>query len=368
LRICHVIESASGGSANILASLALHAVQRGHEVHVVYSPDRADEALIESLRNGGCASVRSTRMRRSVGPHDAIDGLKLRATLSAIGQIDVIHAHSSKAGVLARAFGRFRGTELVYSPHGFYTMTGEAPFYIGPVERVLSGISDRVIAVSDYERRHALSLGIAPDRVTVIPNGTKPFQPLPRDVARRELGLPGDAFVAGFVGRLAPQKDPISAIDVIDSVPADLRPQLAIIGDGELRDAAERRALAGSSRVIFCGSRDAKPLMSAFDCLLCTSRYEGMPVSFLEALNCGVPIVSYPVGGTEELVLDSKTGFVTAPDPSQFAAAVERIARMPEAERRAMASACRELAERHTDVTMGDATLGLYQQLLRREA
>ncbi|QIK79452.1 glycosyltransferase family 4 protein [Sphingomonas piscis] len=360
-----MIESASGGSANIMVALALHAAKRGHDVFAIYSPDRADPAVVEALNNGGLAAVRPSQMRRSIGPWDGADGLILRRTLTGLGKLDVIHSHSSKAGALARVFGRFGGTAQVYSPHGFYTMTGQAPFYIGPVERALGLLTDKIVAVSDYERRHAIDLGIGSDRVAVVENGIAPYQPLPRDEARRQLGLPADAFVIGFVGRLAPQKDPLAAVDVIDGVDPALNANLAIIGDGDLRAEAEEKAARNGSRVLFAGSRDAKPLFSAFDCLLCTSEYEGMPVSFLEALHCGIPIISYPVGGTEELVHDRESGFVVDPTPIAAARAIEHLARMSPAERNRLEIACRTLATTHTDATMGDATLELYRRLRR---
>lgn len=365
MRICHVIESASGGSAAILAMLALHAVRRGHETHVIYSPDRADEALIESLKAGG-AIVGSVPMRRSVGPHDLRDGLRLRKTLRSLGPLDVLHSHSSKAGALVRTAARFSGTVQIYSPHGFYTMTGQAPFYVGPVERALALLTDRIIAVSDYERRHALELGIAEDRVSIVVNGVTPFEPLPREEARRELGLDPSAFVIGFVGRLADQKDPVAAVETALAMPDDVRAQLVVIGDGELKAAAEARSAGAGDKVRFAGGRDAKRLMSAFDCLLCTSRYEGMPVSFLEALNCGVPIVSFPVGGTQELVQEDVTGFVTAPHPAAAAKAIARLAALPASERQRLERGCRQLAARHSDAAMGDATIALYEEVLSR--
>jgi glycosyltransferase involved in cell wall biosynthesis len=244
MRICHVIESASGGSAGILVSLALHAVRRGHEVHVVYSPDRAETALINALAKGGCASARKSRMRRSVGPHDVADGMRLRKVLSSLGRLDVIHSHSSKAGALARTFGRVGGAAQIYSPHGFYTMTGEAPFYIGPVERALSWTTDRIIAVSEFEKRHAVKLGIAPKRVTVVVNGVEPYEPLSPGDARHELGLGSTDFVVGFVGRLTAQKAPLAAIDAITGVQTS-GASLVFIGDGDLR--AEAAKLSGCS-------------------------------------------------------------------------------------------------------------------------
>jgi glycosyltransferase involved in cell wall biosynthesis len=89
-----------------------------------------------------------------------------------------------------------------------------------------------------------------------------------------------------------------------------------------------------------------------------------MPVSFLEALNCGVPIVSYPVGGTVELVVEGETGFVTSPDPVAAARAIDRVATMPAADRSRMSQICRAVAARHSAKAMGDATLRLYQEVL----
>lgn len=349
-----------------MVSLASDAAARGHQVSVIYSPDRADAQMIQALRDGGVESLHPSHMQRSIGPWDVLDGLRLRRTIAALGPLDVLHSHSSKAGALARAFGRRRGTAQVYSPHGFYTMTGQAPFYIGPVERALSHLSDRIIAVSDFERRHAITLGIAPRRVVVVPNGIKAYDPLKRSEARSALGLPEDLFVIGFVGRLTEQKNPLEALHVVDAMPTEAPIILAIIGDGELRAAAEQAADSHGSRARFLGGRNARPLMAAFDCLLCTSRYEGMPVSFLEALNCGVPIISYPVGGTEELVIDGTTGFLTAEDAGAAAAAIVKLMGLGARERGRMSTACRGLAAQYSDEEMGRRTLDVYESVLSR--
>jgi glycosyltransferase involved in cell wall biosynthesis len=184
--------------------------------------------------------------------------------------------------------------------------------------------------------------------------------------ARAALGVGDKDFVVGFVGRLAEQKNPLDAVAAIAAVDAKLGAKLVVIGDGELRELAERAAAAGKAPVLFAGARDAKPLFSAFDCLLCTSRYEGMPVSFLEALNCGVPIISYPVGGTEELVVDGETGFVVDPAPAAAAAAIAKLASLPKAALPGMVQACRAKAADHSDAIMGANTLKVYESVLER--
>lgn len=345
-----------------MIALAEEAVRQGHEVHGIYSDDRADPLLVEELRRSG-AVVHTTSMRRSVGPWDGTDGLALRRLLRSLGRFDIIHSHSSKAGVLARVFGRGCARAQVYSPHGFYTMTGQAPFYVGPVERALSLVTDRVVAVSSFERDHALSLGIAKERLAVVPNGLRPMEPLSRVEAREQLGLGRDDFVVGFVGRLEEQKDVMSAVSVMAEMKGS-GATLAVIGEGPLRAEAEERATKEQLPVRFLGARPAKPLFGAFDVLLCTSRYEGMPVAFLESLNAGTPIVSYPVGGTAELIDNGRTGYVVETRPSAAAARIERIRLLSPDARARMGEACREKAAQHTDRTMGEATLGLYREML----
>jgi glycosyltransferase involved in cell wall biosynthesis len=362
MRICHINEPGAGGSFGVMVTLVEHAMLAGHEVHAIYSPDRADPALVAQLRASG-AQVYTSMMRRAVGPWDAADGLRLRRLLRSLGPLDVIHSHSSKAGALARTFGLRRGTAQIYSPHGFYTMTGEAPAYIGQVERLLSLVSDRIIAVSRAERDHALSLGIASERVVVIPNGLRPSRPLTREQARAQLGLVGNAFTLGFVGRLEAQKNPLEAVAVMTAL-AGSDIELIVIGDGELRSQAEAAAREHSARVRFVGAHNAKPLFAAFDALLCTSKYEGMPVAFLESLNAGVPIISYPVGGTDELIDEGHTGVVVAPEPTRAAEAIRFLHAQPPEARQAMREACLAKAAEHTDKTMGAATIALYHQVL----
>jgi glycosyltransferase involved in cell wall biosynthesis len=242
-------------------------------------------------------------------------------------------------------------------------MTGAAPSYVGRVEQALSLVSSRIIAVSAYERDHAIALGISPARITVVPNGLRPSPVLSRDEARAQLGLNSKAFIIGFVGRLEAQKDPLAAIGVMAEL-AGNEIELAMIGNGALRHAAEREAAQTSAKVHFLGSREAKPLFAAFDVLLCTSRYEGMPIAFLESLNAGVPIISFPVGGADELIDEGRTGMVVEPRPECAAQAVRRLQAASHEVRQEMREACLRKAAEHTDETMGSATLDVYLEVL----
>jgi glycosyltransferase involved in cell wall biosynthesis len=252
----------------------------------------------------------------------------------------------------------------IYSPHGFHTMTGKAPAYVGIAERVLSYLGDRIVAVSKDEAEHGVSLGIRRDKIVVIPNGIAPYEPLPRSEARKGLGLPADAFVVGFVGRFVDQKDPVSAVEVLNRINAHKPVVLAMIGDGDLMGAVKKKAEGALHPVKLAGLLPARPLLSAFDCLLCTSLYEGMAISFLEALNCGVPIVTYNVAGSDELVVQPESGFVTEHDAAAAAGAIGRIMAMSAGERKALSERSHAAGRYFSVERMGDATLTLYEQII----
>lgn len=362
MRICHVIESASGGSAAVMSDLAVHGIRRGHDVHLVYSPHRADEDLIGKLRDAGC-HIQQSQMQRSVGPHDLMDGLRLRSKLRSIKGLEVVHSHSSKAGALARMFSPNRRVAQIYSPHGFYTMTGQAPAYVGMAERVLSRVTDRIVAVSREEAEHGASIGIPANKLVVIPNGIDPYAPLPRAEARKALGLSPDSFAIGFVGRFVDQKDPVSAVAVVNQITGG-PVELAMIGDGDLRDVVAKDAATAKNPVHLAGAIAARPLLSAFDCLLCTSVYEGMPITFLEALNCGLPIVTYKVAGSDELVIEPDTGFVTEHAPAAAARSIETLMAMDPNQRAAINSRARDAGNHFSAERMSDTTLALYEQVL----
>jgi hypothetical protein len=128
MRICHVIESSSGGSSRVVVDLLRDQLAAGHEVSLIYSPVRAAPQFTDAVAALGAAlRVRQLPMYRAVGLRDAVSGWRLLRALRALGPFDVVHGHSSKAGALARLAGLFLGgTVVVYSPHAFVTLAPDA--------------------------------------------------------------------------------------------------------------------------------------------------------------------------------------------------------------------------------------------------
>lgn len=367
MRICHVLETGGGGSAQVVLHLARYALDQGDEVTVLYAPDRAEFGFVAALSSLSGIQIVQSPMRRTVGLRDLCDGWLLFQMLRRVGPFDIIHAHSSKGGALARLAGLFLPGTVVYTPHCFFSMNPGTSRKYALIERTLSWISTKIIVVSQDELRHALEIGIAKNKLVLIPNGVAGSITFSRNQARKMVGVDGDAVVIGFIGRLEPQKNPIRAIQVFCKI-ASRFPfvRLIMVGDGTLRAAVEEALtdLDLRNRVSLLGHYDARIVVPAFDCLLCSSDFEAFPVVFLEALAAGVPIVTTPVGGAEEAVVDGVTGFVAkARTTEALVSAAEEFLLCPLDQRQKMFKNAKEHADLFTIEITGAKHAELYRQL-----
>ncbi|HIQ23347.1 MAG TPA: glycosyltransferase [Planctomycetes bacterium] len=199
------------------------------------------------------------------------------------------------------------------------------PDRVERLNRLLAPLTDAFIAVAEshgeYLARHE---GCPAHKVRVIPNGvdTQRFRP-GRDgvVVRRRLGLSPESPVAGIVAALRPEKHHELFLQAARRVLRN-RPDAAflIAGDGPRRSALEQMAqrLGLEKAVRFVGTREDIPeLLSAIDVFVLTSHMEANPVSILEAMACGKPVVATRVGSLAETVHHGRTGFLTSPGDAQ---------------------------------------------------
>ncbi|HEX4132355.1 MAG TPA: glycosyltransferase [Pirellulales bacterium] len=206
------------------------------------------------------------------------------------------------------------------------------PNHVELPNRLLAPWTDGFIAVAEPHGRYlATHEGCRADKVSVIPNGVDVERFSPRAVEeslRREIALPADAPVAAIVAALRPEKNHElflrAAAEVLKQHPTA---QFLVIGDGPQRSMLE--ALAGelgtNRAVHFLGTRhDVPELLALSRVLVLSSHMEANPVSILEAMACGVPVVATRVGSVDEAVHDGSTGYLT--EPGNAAAIAERIA------------------------------------------
>jgi glycosyltransferase involved in cell wall biosynthesis len=318
--------------------------------------------------------VRRVDLRRALQPRADVRAYRQLLALMRELRPEVVHAHSSKAGFLARLAAHRLGLPAVYTPHVF-------PFWapVGAARRALFLSLERravrwtntVVTLSEGERQEALTrVHYPPERVALIRNGVRleDYQGGPGRSYRPGLGLPEEAELLVAVGGLRPQKNyPLLLLTV--ALLAD-RPRLrcAIAGEGPEEPALRRLAeqLKVTDRVIFLLHREDVPaLLSAADVFVMTSLYEGCSYALLEAMAAGTPVVAAPAPGVEEVV-GPATGLL-APDrsPAALAACVaQALDDRPAAVARA-AVAQTLVGEEFTLDRMLEQIAAVYDQCLR---
>jgi glycosyltransferase involved in cell wall biosynthesis len=373
-RILMIVESAAGGTGRHVLDLAEGMSDRGHDVHVVYSTGRIDRFFQARLATMDHVRQLPVAMRTSIHPTDFRVVRTIRRYEKEHGPFDIVHGHSSKAGALARLVAMGTRAQAVYTLHGLIMMDPKLAlwkraFYLA-IELGLSLRTQRIIAVAPEEARAAVRLGLGRKRVTVVPNGVEEDITVPRDVARRELGLAPDNICVGFIGRLVEQKAPeVLLRGFARAVRSAPQLRLAIVGSGPLM--SEMQALAAElrigNRVLWLGERDARGVIAAFDVFAISSRKEGLPYVVLEAMSAGLPVVATSSAGVEILVEPGVNGFVIPPEePTPLGDALEKLATNPES-REAMGKASRELVKRFSVEAMIENTLRAYEPTPDRE-
>ncbi len=280
--------------------------------------------------------------------------------------VDVLHAHLPNAHMLAALAGRMTGKPVVTTIHARQLTTGDL--------EVHRCTGSRIHAVCRQTYLQALGLGVDADRICFVPNGvdTGAFQPLRKrsGALRAEFGVPADAPLVGFVGRLSWEKGPDLFVQLA-AIAHRAAPQahFVMVGDGPMRAELERRIDEAElqQQVHLTGLRDDMPrLYGELDLLCSTSRSEAMPLALMEGMACGVPIVATRVGGVPDLVVHGSTGFLAGHCDCRAAAdaVVELLGSAPT--RRRMSQASRELALRRFD--LDDSTAQLWQLLARLAA
>ena len=313
--------------------------------------------------------VHELPLRRGPGPGDVAAAAALRR-LDRRGRYDIVHAHSSKAGGLAR-LALPRARRLVYTPHCFAFLGGPGPTrgLYRAVEQALVPRTGALVAVSSRERERAeATLRGARGRLRTVLNGVPPCEAAEPDGELRRFA--GEHPLAGMVSVLRPQKDPLNLVAAAASLAerGRLPGRVAIVGNGELersvRKEIARRGVGGEVRW-FPYRGEVSPYLQALDLFVLPSAWESLPLGVLEAMRCGLPVLASDVGGVPEAVEHGRTGtLVPARDPAALAEAL-RSALADDDARRVQGKRGREKAEtRFTSGALVEATAGVYLQCL----
>jgi glycosyltransferase involved in cell wall biosynthesis len=240
----------------------------------------------------------------------------------------------------------------------------------------------RFVAISSEMRGEFLANGVPPDRVTVIPNGIdvahfRPAGPGERRALRRELGWP-DGFVAVYTGRLVTYKGLPLLLRTLASMQRDGDAgTLVLVGTGgsdmhacehELRAFVREQGL--EQQVRFTGTvPDVASCLRAADLFVFPTLDEAFGLSLVEAMACGLPVVSTAVGGIRDFLSNGVNGIEVAPDDGDaLRRAIQRLMTDP-AERDRLGQCARDTAvSRFSDLAVADAWIGLFESMARRSA
>jgi glycosyltransferase involved in cell wall biosynthesis len=375
LRVVHVIARMNvGGPAQILATLLDRMDPDTFDQRIIVGsvgPGEEDWfALRDPERGDDPRIVRIPTFGRSIDPLRDLRTLRTLTRLLRELAPDIVNTHTAKAGLLGRLAARRAGVRrVVHTFHG-HTLHGYFP---GPVnrlfvriERALARRTDRLIAVGARVRDDLVAAGIGQTAdYALLPPGVPDHPEVPREAARRDIGIDAGATVVTFLGRLTAVKRPDRFLAMAELVTARSPGTVFLVaGDGELR--AELEGTQRHAAVRFLGWRgDVRSLYAASDLIVVTSDNEGMPVTLIEAAIAGRACVTADVGSASEVVVDGATGRVVAPDPAELAAAVlELLSDGPLRDR--MGSAAREHALRNfsADALVGQM-IALYGEVHR---
>ena len=291
---------------------------------------------------------------------------------------DIVHTHSSKAGVLGRLAAASAGVPAVHTPHGhvFYGYFGKALTRLFVlIERWMAGRARRIVSLTDIETRECLDRKIGtPSQYVTIHSGVPlaRFRNVDAETGvrfRRDLNVPPDHVLFVSVGRLVPVKGfdlLIRGFAASHSESGNVH--LAIVGNGSEKALLEQmtRDAGIAEHVTFTGALDdVCGVLAAADAFVLASRNEGMGRAVIEAMAAGLPVIASAVGGIPAVVGDRRNGILVPPeDPHALAKAVAEMAASPDLREELGRNGAESVYPEYDEDTMIEQLATLYREVL----
>ena len=350
-----------GGVFTYIVSLANHLVE-SYDVYLAYAVRPQTPEDFRDFFDSRVHLIEVKDFVRQISPRQDLRALRELVRIGREVRPDVIHLHSSKAGVLGRLAYWRAGVPLFYTPHGysFLMRRASAPkraFY-RLLELAMARVRCTTIACSKGELDEALSLS---KRALLVNNGIDPEEIdacLEQAPGEKDGALLGQGAYAVFtIGRICDQKNPELFNQIALSLP-DLR--FLWIGDGELRDAltAPNVEITG-----WLSRREVLRRADQADCFLLPSLWEGLPISLLEAMYLGKPCVVSNVAGNRDVIRNGENGFV-CDTVEDFVRAIREAAR-PEVSRPLREAAYRDVRDEYNVAVMVQSYERVYERAMR---
>ncbi|MCD8131594.1 MAG: glycosyltransferase family 4 protein [Lachnospiraceae bacterium] len=318
IRIVHIAQAA-GGVDRYIRLLLKYLNKSKYENILICSQDFEKEDY-----NGLVTCFEQIEMQRSIGVADVLAAIKLRSLIKKYHP-DIIYAHSSKAGAVARLANIGLGHPCVYNPHGWaFNMrcSAKKKWMYKTIERTLSHFCNKIICISQEEKETAIEGRICSgEKLQVILNGIdiegyEANDQMP--LARKDLGIPENAFVVGMVGRMTPQKAPDTFIKAATQIKTIIPEAFFIIvGNGEQESLvcqiAKKHGIL-DSLLITGWVTDPMSYIKEFNVATLFSRWEGFGLVLAEYMLARKPIVATRVDAIPEIIEDHVNGLLVGVD------------------------------------------------------
>jgi glycosyltransferase involved in cell wall biosynthesis len=329
--------------AHIITQLELGGAQR----NTLYTVEHLDGSRFEPCLISGIGGILDNEANLLKIPHFFVPALvrpvrpikDVRALITIYRLLrhfkpDVVHTHSSKAGILGRIAGYLAGVPvIVHTFHGFGFTPAQnrivrALFIL--IERFCAMLSTHLVFVSEHNRQEAAGLKIGPHTPTsLIRSGVEikpaPWQGEERRTLSKPLSLP-TGWLVTYVGNFKPQKNPLDLVKVAERVSSqNTQIHFLLVGDGEKKSDVERYVAEHllSERVTLMGWKrrdDVRTILEKSGCILLTSLWEGLPRAMVEAFAVRRPAVAYAVNGVTDILKDGESGYLIPPGDIELAA------------------------------------------------
>ena len=379
-RVLHIITRLDSGGAATNTLATIYGVQDGgFETALLYgkTASEGNSLLVKELAEQGIGVHYIPSMVREISLVQDLMALNSILNVVKRGAFDLIHTHSSKAGVLGRLAAAMCRLPCIHTPHGhvFYG-------YFHPlltrvfitVERLLARITKRIVSLTDLETSDSLMHGIGKeDQYVTIPSGVALHHFHRRDPKkasefRRRMEIPDEALLFISVGRLVP----IKGFDILLRAFAEASfvddTFLAVVGAGQERESLLQLSqdLGIQHRVRFIGHmEDIRPALGAADIFAMMSRNEGMGRVFIEAMAASLPVIAPSVGGIPSFLEHAKTGILVAPGKVEEASsAMARLASDPGLCRELVRNAQRHVVPTYSQENMVKRIIDMYRETL----
>ena len=365
-KVLHLIARMNvGGTARYLTMLDSGLNANGFNSSIATGFVQGAESEDPSVANVKLHRINS--LGRAINPIADHKAFKEFEELVAELKPDIIHSHTFKAGLIARArraaLENCAGKQIKFV-HTFHGHLLDDPEFSGlkktaiiAIERALAKKSDQLITVGQKVADELIENKVGhKSKFINIPPGVNPLPTKSKDQARQELGITHSPVI-GWLARVTGVKNPLLAAEIAKEIP---NAQFIFGGDGDLMDQLKKCAPLNAK--VF-GWVDAATFLSACDLIVSTSENEGMPVALIEAQLAGIPVVATNVGSSAEVIAHNQTGLITTKNKQDIIAALQTLLNTPETLKNMGISAATHARANFSPDAMIDKHIALYKLL-----